>query len=144
MKFILSIVNHEDVCEEQVKTCMMPSPSSIGQGWRQVMRRLDILDPANKLLKDGDLCIDATIQLKQKDKAMYLPPSSHSQKMLRLLKSEEDADVSGSRQSRLSFHHLPLQPFGIDSCFILVMVPSSNVISVTLFPLTQVNFLSSS
>ena len=47
---------------------------------------------ANKLLENGALCIDVTIQVKQKKQDMYQPPSN-SKKMLKLLKSAEDADV---------------------------------------------------
>jgi hypothetical protein len=40
-----------------------------------------------------------------KDGALYLPPSSHSQKMLNLFKSEEDADVSFTVRGKTYLAH---------------------------------------
>jgi hypothetical protein len=65
-------------------------------------KRSDILDPANKILNNGALCIDAAIQVKPKKDEIFQPPSPLSAKMIKLLKSSEDADVSSLSGNRNS------------------------------------------
>jgi hypothetical protein len=48
----------------------------------------DMVNPSNKVLIDDSLRVDVVIQMK-----LYLPPNSHSQKMLNLLCSKDEADL---------------------------------------------------
>jgi hypothetical protein len=68
--------------------------TTVNWGRKQFMKRSDILDPEKKILHNGALCIDVTIQVKPKKDDMYQPPNPLSEKMLKLFKSNEDADVS--------------------------------------------------
>jgi speckle-type POZ protein len=63
-------------------------------GWKQFRKLSYILNPENDFLKDGALCIDVTIQVKPKKDDTFQPLNPHSENMLKLLKSSEDADVS--------------------------------------------------
>ncbi|KAL7508083.1 hypothetical protein ACHAXN_005168 [Cyclotella atomus] len=104
MKYSLSIINHEGMCvDEKEEMYQYPPEHPLRRdanfeeqrswGWPLFKRRSDIIDPANKLLKDGALRINVIIQVRPID-ALYLPPNKISQNMLKLLKSEDDADVS--------------------------------------------------
>jgi hypothetical protein len=74
---------------------------------------------ANKLLENGALCIDVTIQVKQKKQDMYQPPSN-SKKMLKLLKSAEDADVLSTVGAKIFLAHKAIMkdslPILVDYC----------------------------
>jgi hypothetical protein len=53
----------------------------------------DMVNPSNKVLIDDSLRVDVVIQMKQEQDKLYLPPNSHSQKMLNLLCSKDEADL---------------------------------------------------
>jgi hypothetical protein len=75
-KYNFSIIdNGGSVCEELETDTFYEFSYDYYWGWNQFMKRSDILDPARKILKDGALCIDVTIQVKQKNDDMYQPPS---------------------------------------------------------------------
>ena len=65
------------------------------RGCENLMERSTILDPANNILKDGALCIDVTIQVKERIHELYDPKETerHQNKMLELLNNEEKADI---------------------------------------------------
>ena len=63
-------------------------------GNKQFMKRSDILDTTKVILKNGTLCIDVIIQVKDDMQHLYQPESEHSVRMLDLLKSGENADTS--------------------------------------------------
>ena len=69
-------------------------PGEGGFGCRQYMKRDDILDPNNNILKDGALCIDVSIQVKDEKHEHYDPENKLTNKMLNLLKSGERSDAS--------------------------------------------------
>ena len=58
------------------------------------IQRDTILDPNNKILKDGALCIDVRIQVKDTQDDHYVPESKLSNRMLKLLESGDGADAS--------------------------------------------------
>ena len=60
------------------------------------MKRLDILDDSNSILKDGALCIDVRIQVRDELEELYDPKENraHQNKGLELLKNKEKADLS--------------------------------------------------
>jgi speckle-type POZ protein len=94
-KHNLSIINDRGVCAlNRCNTFRTFDDDTNGWGDDLFKKRSDILDPAREFLKDGALCIDATIQVKPKKYDIVQPQSPHSKNMLRLLKSSEDADVS--------------------------------------------------
>jgi speckle-type POZ protein len=88
------IDNRGSVCSEKESDTFYKFSVNIGFGWSLFKKRSDILDPTNEILQDGALRIDVAIQVKPKKRDMYQPPSPLSAKMLKLLKSSEDADVS--------------------------------------------------
>jgi hypothetical protein len=53
----------------------------------------DMVNPSNKVLIDDSLRVDVVIQMKQEQDKLYLPPNSHSQKMLNLLCLKDEADL---------------------------------------------------
>lgn len=57
-----------------------------GRGWIYKKKYADFI-------RDGDLRISVVIQIQQEQHKFYSPPNNHSQKMLRLLESEEGADL---------------------------------------------------
>ena len=58
------------------------------------MKRNEILDPSKNILKDGALCIDVTIQVKDKKAAHYKVEGELPNKMLKLLRSGERSDAT--------------------------------------------------
>eukprot|EP00956_Cyclotella_meneghiniana_P006245 scaffold8150_cov69-Cyclotella_meneghiniana.AAC.6 len=68
--------------------------SKDGYGSHQFMKRDIILDPNNNILKDGALCIDVMIQVKDDKDNHYDPESKLTKKMMKLLESEYGADAS--------------------------------------------------
>jgi len=58
------------------------------------IQRDTILDPNNKILKDGALCIDVRIQVKDKKDGHYIPESKLCNRMLKLLESGDGSDAS--------------------------------------------------
>eukprot|EP00956_Cyclotella_meneghiniana_P039659 scaffold176443_cov40-Cyclotella_meneghiniana.AAC.1 len=72
--------------------------NDIDDGWcggsHQYMKRNMILHPNNNILRDGALCIDVTIQVKDKIDEHYHPESNLSKKMIKLLTSGDRADAS--------------------------------------------------
>jgi hypothetical protein len=94
-KFNLSIIdNSGSVCVEEESGNFDEFIEDDNWGWTEFMKRSDILDPEKKILKDGALCIDVTIQVKPRKRDIYQPPNPISAKMLKLLKSSEKADAS--------------------------------------------------
>ena len=67
---------------------------STGYGSCIFMKRDKILDPNNNILKNGALCIDVTVQVKDKKEEHYKPESKLAQKMMKLLESGDGADTS--------------------------------------------------
>lgn len=87
------------VKERETSMCEFKPMHNQCSGHKDFVKRSDVLNPATNLLWNGALCIGATIQVRQRigiydKKDLYRLPKTHSQKMLKLLKSEEDADVS--------------------------------------------------
>ena len=64
------------------------------EGSSTYMKRNMILHPSNNILRDGALCIDVTIQVKEKIDEHYHPESNLSKKMIKLLTSGDRADAS--------------------------------------------------
>ena len=58
------------------------------------MKRTVIIDPNNNILRDGALCIDVTIQFRDKNHEHYHPKSKLAKKMMKLLESGERSDAS--------------------------------------------------
>jgi hypothetical protein len=109
-KFDLAIIDSGgDVCVEKTDNAFYEF--SRGQSWGYgsasalYLKLSNILDPANKILQGGALCIDVSIQVKAKNDDMYQPPSPHSANMLKLLKSSKDADVSFIVRGTTVFAH---------------------------------------
>eukprot|EP00956_Cyclotella_meneghiniana_P005122 scaffold6381_cov69-Cyclotella_meneghiniana.AAC.2 len=63
-------------------------------GNNQYIKRARIIDPDNHILRDGALCIDVTIQVKDKKEEHYDPECKLSHKMLKLLESGDRSDAS--------------------------------------------------
>eukprot|EP00956_Cyclotella_meneghiniana_P032930 scaffold92217_cov68-Cyclotella_meneghiniana.AAC.1 len=61
---------------------------------RDCMKRDMIFDPNNDILKDGALCFDVTIQVKDRRDKHYDPKSNLSKRMMKLLESGDGADAS--------------------------------------------------
>ena len=64
-----------------------------GYGILKFMKRSDILEKENSALKNGTLCINLGIQVKDDKDHHFEPPSEHPNRMLNLLVSGEDADT---------------------------------------------------
>lgn len=62
--------------------------------WLISMERSRILDPANKILRNGNLYVDVIIQVKESNSELYIPPNNLSSRMLTLMRSGENADAS--------------------------------------------------
>ena len=69
---------------------------NFGENMSTIMRREDIFNPANKILKDGALCIDVTVQIKPGFDDLCDPKETeyHQDKMLQLLDNTEKSDIS--------------------------------------------------
>eukprot|EP00956_Cyclotella_meneghiniana_P016812 scaffold26860_cov62-Cyclotella_meneghiniana.AAC.7 len=65
-----------------------------GYGSSEFILRDKILDPNNNILKNGALCVDVTIQVKDNKDDHYKPKSKLAQKMMKLLESGDGADTS--------------------------------------------------
>ena len=75
-------------------------------GSNKYIKRNMILQPNNKILHDGALCIDVTIQVKDKIHEHYHPESILSEKMMKLLESGDRADASFKVGERIFPVHL--------------------------------------
>jgi len=79
-------------------------------GYYEYTKRAEILDPNNNVLKDGALCVDVTIQVKDEKADHYKVKRELSNKMLKLLKSGERSDGSFKvGESTFSVHSLIIQ-----------------------------------
>ena len=66
-----------------------------GYGGAKIMKRSVILDAEKNILKDGALCIDVTLQVKDKADDLYDSKESerHQEKMLKLLVDKKNTDI---------------------------------------------------
>ena len=64
-----------------------------GNGHGKFTKRSDILDTNNKILKDGALLIEVTIQIRDDDDHLFQPPDEHSTKQLNLLSTGDKSDT---------------------------------------------------
>jgi hypothetical protein len=68
-KLSFSIINHEGVSDEgndiEGDTFCMLNQDKPSWGLSEFIKRSDINDPSKDILKDGALCIDVTIQVRQ-------------------------------------------------------------------------------
>ena len=83
------------MAEQKMMSCTFKYDNAHGNP--RLMKRATILDGVNNILnKDGELCIDVTIQVKDKLEELYDPNKvgKHQDDMLKLLGNKEKADVS--------------------------------------------------
>ena len=80
-----------EIVKEIHRDCVFQPRMSCGF---KFMKRDEILDPNNNILKDGALCIDVTIQVKDEKDDHYKHESKLSKIMMNLLESGDGADKS--------------------------------------------------
>lgn len=78
--------------KEDAYDCILTSYDSYGAS--MFIKRSTILDATQNILKDGALCIDVTIQVKDHEDYLYQPQSELPNKLLSMLESGEKSDVS--------------------------------------------------
>ena len=71
-----------------------------GTGYPTFMKRSLILDTIKNILKDGALCINVEIQVKDDADELFQPQNDHQGKLLALLKTGERSDASFTVGSR--------------------------------------------
>ena len=75
-----------------------------------LLKRSEILDEENKILVDGALLIDVHLQIKPKQKSIYIPTNPFGTNMLKLLENEEDSDVTFMvKKTKIPAHKLILK-----------------------------------
>ena len=86
----------KDAKGETVKEVRESDDRFHGINYPAFMTRSGILNDSNSILKDGALCIDVTIQVRDELEELYDPEENraHQNKGLKLLKNKEKADVS--------------------------------------------------
>jgi hypothetical protein len=90
------------------KNCQHKVACAFNWGEAQIVKREDVLDPSSNILKDGAICIDAGIQVKDRDDDMYQPRNLFCKRMLNLLNSGEKADVSFDVSGTIFLAHLAI------------------------------------
>jgi hypothetical protein len=83
---------------------LVQSPN--GNGFTHFFKRSTFFEANSRILKDGALRIDVTIQVKKGKDPLYQPPSALSERQLKLLKSGERADISFNVGGKVFAAHL--------------------------------------
>jgi hypothetical protein len=68
-----------------------------------LIERSNILDPVKNILKNGALCVDVAIQVKEEEDEMYSVERTHANSMLILFRSGGKTDISFKVGSK-TFH----------------------------------------
>jgi len=93
-KFSLAVKDADGAthCETHENHSALPGDCCTGSAI--YMKRTVILNPSNNILRDGALCIDVTIQFRDKKHEHYHPKNKLAKKMMKLLESGERSDAS--------------------------------------------------
>jgi speckle-type POZ protein len=104
--FAIKDSNGAIVLEKCFSNNLVQSPN--GNGFTHFFKRSTFFEANSRILKDGALRIDVTIQVKKGKDPLYQPPSALSERQLKLLKSGERADISFNVGGKVFTAHLAI------------------------------------